>query len=65
MMIRIVGKNSVKRDLEKSTPISMVVSDLGLNVNSYVILLNGNPATTDEIAAPQDDLVFLEVFSGG
>jgi sulfur carrier protein ThiS len=64
-MIRIVGKNSVNRDLEKSEPISLVVSDLGLNVNSYVILLNGNPATTDEIAGPQDDLVFLEVFSGG
>ncbi len=64
-MIRIVGKNSVNRDLEKSQPISLVVSDLGLNINSYVILLNGSPATTDEIAGPQDDLVFLEVFSGG
>jgi sulfur carrier protein ThiS len=64
-MIRIVGKTSVNRDIMAPTTISSVVSELGLNVNSYVILLNGNPATSDEIAAPQDDLVFLEVFSGG
>lgn len=64
-MIRIVGKTSVNKDIRKPTLISGVVSELGLNVNSYVILLNGNPATSDETAGPQDDLVFLEVFSGG
>lgn len=64
-MIRVVGKTSVNRDIRTPTTISSVVSELGLNVNSYVILLNGNPATSDEIASPHDELVFLEVFSGG
>ncbi len=65
IMIRVVGKTSVSKDIRIPTTISSVVSELSLNINSYVILLNGNPATSDEIASPQDDLVFLEVFSGG
>ena len=45
--------------------IGAVVKELKLRESSYITLKNGIPATSDEPVSVNDEIVFMEVFSGG
>lgn len=64
-MIKVVGREKYTRELESRTSLRDLISELGLNENHFVMLVNGNPATSDEEVGKDDDVVFLEIFSGG
>ena len=42
-----------------------IMEQLRLSDERFVSLLNGTPVTGDETVNPEDDLVFVEIFSGG
>jgi sulfur carrier protein ThiS len=64
-MIRIVGRETRSVEISKDTTVARVSSDLKLSMEKYVTVLNGVPCTSDREVKESDDLVFLEVFSGG
>ncbi|EQD39351.1 hypothetical protein B1A_16892 [mine drainage metagenome] len=64
-MIRIIGRKSDKRDLKESSRLSDIMQTMLISNERFIALINGSPATSDDIVSPDDDLVFLEVFSGG
>ncbi|MCL4345870.1 MAG: MoaD/ThiS family protein [Candidatus Thermoplasmatota archaeon] len=64
-MIRVVGRISFSRQLEKSEKVRDVMEELRLSDERFVSLLNGTPVTGDEVVSPADDLAFIEIFSGG
>ena len=45
--------------------IVLLAEVLQIREASYVYIKNGSPVTSDEIVTPDDDLKFLEIFSGG
>lgn len=64
-MIRIIGRETRTFSAEKTAAISDIARQNDLSEERYVAILNGKPTTWDRVAAVEDDLVFLEVFSGG
>ncbi|MCL5731197.1 MAG: hypothetical protein M1605_03655 [Candidatus Thermoplasmatota archaeon] len=64
-MIRIIGRETRNLASEREIEIGEIARQYGLTQERYVAVLNGKPATWDRIAGKDDDLVFLEVFSGG
>ncbi|MCL4320720.1 MoaD/ThiS family protein [Cuniculiplasma divulgatum] len=64
-MIRIVGRQSRSEKLEQSCSVGEVMERLGISDERFVYLLNGTPVTRDVIVSPDQDLLFLEIFSGG
>ncbi|MGP6207524.1 MoaD/ThiS family protein [Cuniculiplasma sp. SKW3] len=64
-MIRVVGRTGFSERLEKSMKVKDIMEQLRLSEERFVSLLNGTPVTGDEIANPDDDLAFIEIFSGG
>ena len=64
-MISIVGRRHFITSIEESMTVAKVAEMLQIREASYVYIRNGNPVTSDEIITPEDDLKFLEIFSGG
>jgi len=64
-MIKLIGRNKKEIKIEKPEKIDLIFKNLNLNDDEYVPILNGNPALATDIVNPEDDLVILEVFSGG
>ncbi|MEM0140250.1 MAG: hypothetical protein QXZ44_06545 [Ferroplasma sp.] len=64
-MIEIIGHEKKEIKIINREKLSKIYKDLSINEGSFVAILNGNPATGDEIVEPGDKLVLLEVFSGG
>jgi len=64
-MIRIIGRKRETFPIDNQGTIGMLVKTLHLNANSYITLKNGTPVTSDEPVSASDDIVFMEVFSGG
>ncbi len=64
-MIRIIGKEKREIPLEKAASVGEIAEKLGISSVKFVFLLNGNPVTSDKIVNPEDELVFMEAFSGG
>ncbi len=64
-MIRIIGKEKREIPLEKAASVGEIAEKLGISSVKFVSLLNGNPVTSDKIVNPEDELVFMEAFSGG
>ncbi len=64
-MIRVIGRTGFSRNLEKSMKVKDIMEQLRLSDERFVSLLNGTPVTGDETVNPEDDLVFVEIFSGG
>lgn len=65
IMISVVGRNNLKREIAKPSTIKDIREELDLDSEQYLSLKNGNPATDDEKVELDDEVVFLEVFSGG
>jgi sulfur carrier protein ThiS len=64
-MIEIIGKEKRKITLEKPAKLFDIYNSTGLDEDGFVAILNGNPATSDTVINPEDNLIFLEIFSGG
>ncbi|MHB8360248.1 MAG: ubiquitin family protein [Thermoplasmataceae archaeon] len=64
-MIRIIGRKSDQKNIKESSRLSDIMQTMFISTERFIALLNGSPATSDDVVSPDDDLVFLEVFSGG
>ncbi|WP_337860699.1 MoaD/ThiS family protein [Ferroplasma sp.] len=64
-MIEIIGREKQKIQLEKSEKLHDIYRIININEEGFVAILNGTPATSDAVVNPGDNLVFLEIFSGG
>jgi sulfur carrier protein ThiS len=64
-MIEIIGKNKQKITLEKPEKLKDIYGLVNIDEEGFVAILNGNPATSDVVVNPEDNLIFLEIFSGG
>ncbi|MHB1709096.1 MAG: MoaD/ThiS family protein [Thermoplasmataceae archaeon] len=64
-MIRIVGRKREMIPITGQATVGAVVKELKLQENSYIALKNGLPVTSDEPVSVNDEIVFMEVFSGG
>ena len=64
-MIRIVGRKSETAEIVSSETVGEAFVELGLSTQRYVAILNGVPCTSDRKFKESDELVFMEVFSGG
>lgn len=65
MAVKVVGRNSTNTAIEGRKSLGELRKVLNLREDQYVSLVNGDPATEDEFVTDNDDVVFLEVFSGG
>ena len=64
-MIKVVGREGVRNiDLQSGT-VEDALKMLKFGHEKYVYLKNGVPVTADATFGPGDEMVFLEVFSGG
>jgi sulfur carrier protein ThiS len=64
-MISIVGRRHLTTSIQEVMTVAQVAEMLEIRESSYVYLKNGSPVTSDTIVNPDDDLKFLEIFSGG
>ncbi len=64
-MIRVKGRTSLTDSIEASMTIDAIMEKMKLSGERFISILNGVPATGDRIVNPSDDLLFLEIFSGG
>ena len=45
--------------------VDAIMEKMKLSGERYISILNGIPVTGDHIVNPSDELLFLEIFSGG
>ncbi|MCL4327843.1 MAG: hypothetical protein M1149_06020 [Candidatus Thermoplasmatota archaeon] len=64
-MIKIIGRNGTEIKTSAGKTVGEIASTLGLKTEKFVSVKNGVPCTSDSQVSENDDLVFLEVFSGG
>ncbi|MCL4332658.1 MAG: MoaD/ThiS family protein [Candidatus Thermoplasmatota archaeon] len=64
-MIRIVGRETRTLESAEFHTVGEAFEKIGLSPQRYVPLINGNPCTSDRVIGEYDELVFIEVFSGG
>ncbi|MCL4357047.1 MAG: hypothetical protein M1460_04190 [Candidatus Thermoplasmatota archaeon] len=64
-MIKIKGRTSLTNSIETSMTVDAVMEKMKLSGERYISILNGIPVTGDRIVNPSDELLFLEIFSGG
>lgn len=65
MLVKVVGREQIERDINEDLSVKDVIRMMKIREDHYVTLLNGSPAADDDVAGVNDELVFLEVFSGG
>lgn len=65
MAVKVVGRDQIVRDIEGNLKIGALRESMKLREDQYLSLVNGSPATDDDIVSENDEVVFLEVFSGG
>ncbi len=64
-MIRVTGEKKIEKNIDRNMKISEIEKELGISDDSYMVVVNGKPCMNDEEVSASDDVVFLEVFSGG
>ncbi len=64
-MIRVVGRKGFQKEITEEITVDNLMKELALKEQSYVCVRNGSPVTRFEIIKPEDDVTFLEIFSGG
>ena len=64
-MIKIKGRTSLTNSVETSMTVDAIMEKMKLSGERYISILNGIPVTGDHIVNPSDELLFLEIFSGG
>jgi sulfur carrier protein ThiS len=64
-MIRFVGRSRKTFPIKEQTTVGELASQLQITESAYITLKNGIPVTSDEPVSTDDEIVFMEVFSGG
>ena len=64
-MIKIKGRASLTNSIEVSMTVDAIMEKMKLSGERYISILNGIPVTGEHIVNPSDELLFLEIFSGG
>ena len=64
-MIRVVGRKGLQLEIPEEKTVEDVLKELGLKEQAYVCIRNGTPVTRFDTLNPEDDVTFLEIFSGG
>ena len=64
-MIRVVGRKGFQLEIPEERKVEDVLKELGLKEQGYVCIRNGTPVTRFDTLKPDDDVTFLEIFSGG
>ena len=64
-MIRVIGRAGFQKEITSEITVENLLNELGLKEQSYVCVRNGSPVTRFETIRPDDDVTFLEIFSGG
>ncbi len=64
-MIEVVGKKPMKMEIDSEKTVCEIAEELGIKEVNFVFLLNGSPVTSDRTVKKDDQLVMMEVFSGG
>lgn len=64
-MIRVVGRAGFEHRISKPEKVEDLLRSLGLKEQSYVCLKNGTPVTRFDTIEPDDEAIFMEIFSGG
>ena len=64
-MIKVKGRTSLTDSIDSSMTVDAIMKKMKLSGERYISILNGMPVTGDHVVNPSDELLFLEVFSGG
>ncbi len=64
-MIKVKGRTSLTDSIDSSMTVDTIMEKMKLSGERYISILNGMPVTGDHVVNPSDELLFLEVFSGG
>lgn len=64
-MIKVVGRTGFEHSISEPVTVEALLKDLGLKEQSYVCIRNDAPVTRFDTISPEDDVVFMEIFSGG
>jgi sulfur carrier protein ThiS len=64
-MIKVIGRKSEQKTIDKALKLNDLMASFLISRERFIAILNGIPATSDDIVNPDDELVLLEVFSGG
>ncbi|MHB1440111.1 MAG: ubiquitin family protein [Cuniculiplasma sp.] len=64
-MIRVVGRVSKTEKIDGKHSVAEIMDTYGISDERFIYLVNGTPVTKDFVVSPDEDLLFLEIFSGG
>ncbi len=64
-LIKVVGRAGFEHRITETEKVEDVLESLGLKETSYVCIRNGSPVTRFDTIEPDDDVIFMEIFSGG
>lgn len=64
-MIKVVGRAGFEHRITGPEKVEDVIRSLGLKETRYVCIRNGSPVTRFDTIEPQDEVIFMEIFSGG
>lgn len=64
-MIKIMGRQSKEIVLDYPKTVGTILEELKVSEERFVFLVDGTPVTKDVLVTPDQELVFLEIFSGG
>ncbi|AKA48075.1 hypothetical protein IX51_02020 [uncultured archaeon] len=65
MPVKVVGREQVRKNIDGNVKVGALRESMKLREDQYISLVNGSPATDEETVSESDEVVFLEVFSGG
>lgn len=64
-MIKIMGRQMSESNLDHPKTIDSIMEEMKLSEERFIFLVDGTPVTRDFLVKPDQELVFLEIFSGG
>ena len=64
-MIKVKGRTSLTDSIDENMTVEAIMEKMKLSRERFISILNGTPVTRDHIVNPSDELLFLEIFSGG
>ncbi len=62
--INILGEN-LKKEIKGNRKGSEIIKDLGLSIDSTILIKDGKPVPEDEIIEDGSELTVIKSFSGG
>ena len=64
-MIRIVSRKKSEEAISEPCSVEELLKNLRLKEQNYICLRNGTPVTRFDSVSPEDEVVLMEIFSGG